>query len=308
MIKLCIKCGAEGHANRTCREPVTSYGIIIYRHAKEGELKGRLHPFVQSPCNRHTEPPNFHQRPCRENEILFYLVERKDTIGFLNIVQGNYNETTLRYAVDQLTCEERLKLRVMPFETLWGIAGTRKKDMQYCKNRFQQTDWAAYLDRTQCLYREGDFLMPKGRLQYHESVMRCAIREFSEESGYPEDAVELLRMKPYQETFTGPDAKLYRNVYFVGRLKDTARVTVNLGDDVAQSKEVRNMGFFNIVECQALIRNYHYMKKHILMSVYRSLAEQTCDQAEYSKWFIRTSSYNRIKGFLNSTTECWRAF
>lgn len=299
-MKLCIKCGSEGHANRTCTQPVTSYGVLLYKYAKEGECSGRLHPFVQSDCKTHGNAENFERTVCRQNEILFYLVERKDTIGFLNIVQGNYDENKLSYALDQLTCEERCKIRNLPYENLWGIAGNRKKDIQRCCHKFSQVNWASVFDMFPCKHREGDYVIPKGRLQFHESIMHCAVREFSEESGYPEDAIELLRFNPYEETFVGTDSKLYRNVYFVGRLKENAQVTVHLGDDLAQSKEVRNMGWFTVQECKALLRDYHEEKKLIIDDLYAQLTYMPSEPLVYSEWIARTSSYDKIERYIRT--------
>ena len=293
-MKLCIKCGTEGHTNRNCREPVTSYGVIVYRRAKEGEPKGRLHPFSQMECKRHVNPPNFHQKPCKEGELLFYLVERKDTIGFLNIVQGNYDTVSLQKSISALTCEERWKLQHWSFEELWTCAGTKKKDMQRCKYKFEQTVWAEILDQTQCHFREADYLIPKGRLVYHESAMECALREATEESGYAPGSIELLRLRPYEETFTGTDSKLYRNVYFIGRLKDDAKVAVNLGEDAAQSKEVQNMAWLNITECLTLIRDYHENQKAILSHAHKCLTDPAFQPIPVSLWAARSCSYSKI--------------
>ena len=67
------------------------------------------------------------------------------------------------------------------------------------------------------------------------------------------------------EQFTGTDGKSYRNVFYVGALKERARIWTYLGDDPGQSKEVRNVGWFSLKECTDLMRDYHQEKKAILI-------------------------------------------
>lgn len=276
-MKLCIKCGEEGHTNKVCKNPVTSFGIIVYTKGSSTFLKGRMYPFTQVPCINHSGNAVSAEVPSRNNEILFLLVERKDTVGFLNLVQGAYpdiepfkSKKIAKY-IYELTCEERLKLCTWDFTALWKIAGSKKKDFTKCYDRFVDLNIKDILMKRTCFHQEGDYLMPKGRLKFGESVKQCAIREFSEETGYTKEDIEILNVDPFEEKFTGTDGKIYRNVFFVGRLKKDVQVSVKLGEDPNQTKEVRNLGWFNITECLKLLRDYHQDKKNILLQVHNIL-------------------------------------
>ena len=272
MIKLCIKCGGEGHTNRCCKEPVTSFGLVVFTRGRPGFPKGRIYLHEHTQCLHHKDVPDFCNRDSKSGEILFLLVERKDTVGFLNLVQGSYPEMEpykskkiSRY-LGELTCEERNALTSWSFEELWKIAGSDKKDISKAQNKFKNLDIEKLVANSTCLYREADYLMPKGRLKFAESTRQCAIREFSEETGYSRNDVHLLSISPYVEQFTGTDGKTYRNVFYVAQLKDNAHIHTKLGEDPNQSKEVRNIGWFDIDECIELMRDYHQDKKDILVN------------------------------------------
>ena len=285
MVKLCIKCGLEGHTNRACKGPVTSFGLIVFVKGKKNLQKGRIYPHQITLCPIHNKDGNNQNSPLLVrkdsvyNEILFLLVERKDTVGFLNIVQGSYPELepykskkVNRY-LSELTCEEREKLVVWDFNRLWKVAGSDKKDMAKAETKFKSLNIQSLIDNSNCLYEEADYLMPKGRLKYGESTKQCALREFSEETGYNKTDVQLLDVAPYSEQFTGTDGKTYRNVFYVARLKEDAEISTRLGDDPNQTKEVRNLGWFNLTECNELIRDYHQDKKDILALVHALLLQ-----------------------------------
>lgn len=274
MIKLCIKCGVAGHTNKTCKGPVTSFGLVVLAQGNSDFVKGRMYPFKQVSCDVHDKIKVPENKKCVSDEMLILLVERKDTVGFLNIVQGSYPDLEpfrskkLAKYVYELTCEERKKLLEWDFKDLWKLAGSNKKDYLKAQSKFEKLDIKDILDANSCTHQEADFLMPKGRLKFGETIRQCALREFSEETGYNKNDVELLDIQPFEEQFIGTDGKTYKNVFFVAKMKSGKIVTVKLGDDPNQSKEVRNVGWFNLNECNDIIRTYHQDKKDILNKVF----------------------------------------
>jgi 8-oxo-dGTP pyrophosphatase MutT (NUDIX family) len=225
-------------------------------------------------CEYHTDR-NFDSVESKPDELLFLLVERKDTVGFLNLIQGAYSDAEpqksrkLGRYVSELTCEERYKVANWSFDDLWKIAGTNKKNFAKSRDKFHNLNVTQLLANHRCEYQEADYLMPKGRLKTGETVRQCAIREFAEETGYGRTDVILLSAPPYIELFSGIDGKTYRNVFFLAQLRNNAYIRKELGDDPSQSKEVRNVGWFNLGECRKLIRNYHREKINILVKAHR---------------------------------------
>lgn len=307
MVKLCIKCGLEGHTNRTCKGPVTSFGLIVFSKGKKDIEKGRIYPHQVTTCPVHnpegkesrSKTDLFMPKRSTPDEILFLLVERKDTVGFLNIVQGAYPEIEpyrtkkINRFLGELTCEEREKLTTWAFVKLWEIAGSDKKNVDKAQAKFSNLNIEHLISNSTCHYEEADFLMPKGRLKYGENTRQCALREFSEETGYHRNDVDLLDVPPYTEQFTGTDGKMYRNVFYVARLREDARINTRLGDDPNQTKEVRNIGWFNLEECKQIMRDYHQDKKNILEMVHTSLSRSAVGDCDHSnRWQHRWRSVN----------------
>ena len=285
-MKVCIKCGGDGHTNTLCRGPVTSFGLIVYAAGSLLDHRGRLYPRLRRACNVHCETEEHgederHERKEPDKRLFFLLVERKDTVGFLNIVQGSYpdappyKDRKLRRYCYELTCDERHRLCHDSFASLWKVAGTTKRDVHRAERRFQYLDIQRVLERyPPCAFSEADYLMPKGRLRRGESTRACAVREFAEETGYDVKDVDLdASFAPYEDHFIGTDGKSYRNVFYVARLKDDALIRTPLGEDPNQSKEVRNVGWFTLAECTDLIRPYHRRKIDILHDVAKKLAQ-----------------------------------
>ncbi len=274
--QICTKCGRTGHVVRNCLGPVTSFGLIVFKHGVKGNTKGRMYPFTQAPCEVHEADGVQEIKPMvvLRDERLFLLVERKDTMGFLNIVQGAYPDLApaqnhkLQKYIAELTCEERHRLLTERHSELWKTAGSNKRNSQRVSSKFRKLNLEQLFHKIPCVHREADYLMPKGRLKSGESVLQCALREFAEETGYLETDVQVLPVPPITETFLGTDGKTYRNVFFVAKMLEDRSVTVSLGEDPLQVKEVRNVGWFSLDECCSLLRACHVAKKEMLRRVH----------------------------------------
>jgi len=314
MIKLCIKCGLEGHTNRSCKGPVTSFGLIVYTLGKV--CKGRIYPYLHTPCKEHPKISNeddpFSPKEAVPGEILFLLVERKDTVGFLNIVQGSYPEVEpyktkkIQRFLNELTCEERHRLLTWSFADLWKVAGSEKKDVKKAETKFRNLDADNLINGCTCQHKEADYLMPKGRLKFAETTKQCALREFAEETGYNRKDVTLLDYPPYIEQFTGTDGKLYQNVFYIARLHEDAYIHTKLGDDPNQSKEVRNMGWFNLNDCMEIMRGYHQEKKDILKKAH--ILIQNCTRFYRTPQNFSTTWKSRpVSHVSHSPPERWNS-
>ena len=272
---VCVKCGGDNHTSKFCKEPVTSFGLIVYKRTTPKFTMGRMYPFKQEECAVHGKLESFKQEiPTKPNDIAFLLVERKDTVGFLNLVQGAYPDQDpykskkIEKYVYELTCEERIKLRNVSFDELWKIAGSHRRDSSKARNKFVKLDIQNVLNKYPCLFREADYLPPKGRLKYGETVRECAVREFSEETGYSKSDVTVLPDSPFVEQFAGTDGKMYRNVFFIASLSESAKLMHTLYEDPSQSKEVRNVAWFSLNDCNKVIRPHHLARKEILRMAY----------------------------------------
>ena len=94
----------------------------------------------------------------------------------------------------------------------------------------------------------------------------CAIREFSEETGYNNNQVDIIQnIVPFEETFTGSNLKSYKHKYYLANIKNTENDDVQLKN--YQCSEVSKIGWYTYEECLKRIRPYNLEKIEVLKRV-----------------------------------------
>ena len=288
----CVNCGKEGHVYKQCQEPITSFGIIALRKFS-GQCADEIDRDQTSKerylCEKHKSnaiyvSSNKFLQNDREKKPLeqmrYLMVQRKDTIGFIDFIRGKYpddieqRESTLRTYLSEMTCEERLKLSQETFEDLWDFLWINKLSMLYineyveAKRKFDQLDVQTLLETTECHWTEQEYGFPKGRKNMYESNIECAKREFKEESGYTPDQIEIISDKPWEEVFTGTNGVKYKHVYYIAKILPGVTEARLPLEDVKMAGEISNMGWFTYEECVQLIRPYDQAKKDLIAAIH----------------------------------------
>lgn len=274
----CINCDSTTHTCRTCSEPTTSYGLIAMRIATPQTLAG---PLLDKPtrrrCHYHanaSDCPDMIRPSDGKHKLLFLMVQRRDTMGFTDLVRGVYPPTdpqkqqALEIYMSELTCDEREKLTLSPFRQIWI-------DLWYHHGKAFHADYASArwkfenigignLLRTQpCRWTEKEYGFPKGRRNLRETIKQCAIREFEEETGYRTGEFRILSEKPVVEEFKGTNNKKYKHVYyltFVDEHIGPPRWTNN----IQQLAEIGNIAWLTYDQCAKIIRPYDKAKLAVL--------------------------------------------
>lgn len=256
----CNNCGKSGHVFHQCKLPITSIGIIVFRHGLTIE------------------------RP-----IEYLMICRKDTLGFIDFLRGKYSVYNKSYILNmmlQMTDDEKVRLNNLDFNELWNsIWGSEELSNQYKteeiiskekfnslkhgilnKNDFYKLsdiiDDSNKYDR----WTEPEWGFPKGRRNFQEKDIECAMREFQEETGI--NKVRFIdNLIPYEEIFTGSNYKSYKHKYFMGYMeyKDTL-VTENF-----ERSEVSKMEWKTYDECIEAIRPYNLEKKRTMFNIHSTL-------------------------------------
>ena len=94
----CGNCGKLGHTYRRCTAPITSLGAIVFK-------------LVESP-----EVPGLYTTK-------YLLIQRKDTLGFVEFLRGKYNLENIKYIFkifEIMTKKERDFIEVNDFDTIWN--------------------------------------------------------------------------------------------------------------------------------------------------------------------------------------------
>lgn len=252
----CNNCGKPGHAFHHCKHPITSIGIINFR--------------------------------MYENKIQYLMIKRKHSLGFVEFMRGKYPLHNYEYLINifnEMSTLERNLINSSTFEELWFYLWGEQASVQYrgeeriSKEKFDsltegveskiEYNLAQIINDSQSNWEDTEWGFPKGRRNYQEKDLSCALREFEEETGFLRANVQLVQnIIPYEEIFTGSNMKSYKHKYFVGYINSNINPTHNF-----QETEVSDIRWFNYEECVEHIRPYNLEKINILSKLNKVLQE-----------------------------------
>jgi 8-oxo-dGTP pyrophosphatase MutT (NUDIX family) len=260
----CNNCGKNGHLMHACKNPITSNGIIVFKDSDEGAS--------------------------------YLMIRRKDTLGFVEFIRGKYpiyNKAYLQRLIDEMTLDEKRRLQTQTFSELWSNvwgdylnAKYQNEETVSCE-RFNLLKDGVKINGASCVVKldeliensstrwtEPEWGFPKGRRNYQEKDIDCALREFSEETGY--DASKLIVMQnivPYEEIFMGSNVKTYKHKYYVAYFPLSQTAATVAANPKFQKTEVSKMAWFTFDECMRHIRPYNLEKINILRNLNDALKE-----------------------------------
>ena len=262
---ICNNCGKQGHQFHQCKQPITSYGIILFRSSVKG--------------------------------IQYLMLRRKDSFGYLDFIRGKYMPNNLEHLqtiFNEMSQEERERIQQTEFialwDMMWGIEESGHSLTQYKMEEFASQKKFDSLKRgiimsqskntelvtlntliegstTNWLETEWEF--PKGRRNYQEKDLDCALREFEEETGLSRKSINIIEnIIPFEEIFVGSNHKSYKHKFF---LAYTDKTTDDLHN--YQRSEVSKLDWKSIDECLDTIRPYNLEKKQLIQNINKVLQE-----------------------------------
>ena len=264
----CGNCGKLGHTYRRCHLPITSCGVILYRNNDLYDENIKL-----------------------DNKYEFLMVQRKDTLGFIEFLRGKYREVDCAYItklLEMMTICEIDKLKKLSFDELWRILWF-KRNISHYKNEYEdskkkfnrlkerkENSLDQLIDKANIIYIEKDWGFPKGRRNLRESDYDCALREFEEETGYSRDEYKILRnIAPIEEIFVGSNGIKYKHIYYIGLSVRNVELKID-PDNIHQCTEISKVSWFPISESIQKIRPYNEEKKKVLRKVNKLLKNNNC--------------------------------
>ena len=249
----CNNCGKSGHAFHQCNKPITSAGVIAFRSGETGPE--------------------------------YLMIRRKDTLGFVDFVRGKYPlhcRSYLANIIDEMTEGEKEKLVAEGgdnevFSSLWKELWGECVGIQYrgeervSREKFvslrqgislpgTRYDIFSLVRESTSAWEEPEWGFPKGRRNYQERDLHCALREFEEETGYPKDALNIIQnLMPLEEIFTGSNYKSYKHRYFMALVDSDSEARSGF-----QSTEVSRVEWKTNKEAMRCIRPYNLEKKAVV--------------------------------------------
>jgi len=207
-----------------------------------------------------------------DNLPKFLFVRRRETFGYSDLVRGKYpiyNKSFIQNLVNEMTIEEKneIKKTLKEIETEGKDPNETilKRYYTYIKSNrdmgYDDIDLSNIIDTSNTKWEEPEWGFPKGRRNYQEKDLDCALREFEEETGYMRNEITLIEnLIPLEEIFTGSNYKIYKHRYYLAKLNDDNNVKVN----TFQESEISKMEWFNKTKSLENIRPYNVEKKNIV--------------------------------------------
>jgi 8-oxo-dGTP pyrophosphatase MutT (NUDIX family) len=237
---LCNNCGNYGHLFYNCKKPITSLGIVCIRYTDQYE---------------------------------YLLIQRKDTLGYVDFLRGKFNEHNdyqINHIISEMTVYEIDNIKTKPYKELWDKLWNKVNEKYEQKNEDKYNyikDNKAHL----LVYNSWDqpeWGFPKGRRNFKEKDLECALREFEEETGYSKKNINIIKnLNPFDELFTGSNFKSYKHKYYLAKIDYENSVN----DTNFQKSEIGGMGWFKYEDAVHKIRDYNIEKIEILTAIDRLL-------------------------------------
>lgn len=262
---LCSNCGELGHTHKACMEPITSFGIICF-DISHGLIK-------------------------------FLLVQRKHSISYIDFIRGKYsfdNIPFLNILFRTMTLTEKENLLYLPFDKIWDglwINDNRayrhdfkqsKKKYELIKDGFVKENQFINIDVL--IKKNADFNgslewgFAKGRRDKNESDIRCARREFQEETNRKRDEYIFCEDLPrFTEEFIGTNGIAYRYVLYPCRNITDKRLYIDPYNR-NQISEIGNIGWFTYEEAAKLIGKRNRRRVGVIRKIYEILCDKYSEE------------------------------
>lgn len=283
---ICSNCGESGHTFRLCQDPVSSYGVLIFRWTSSNQEWPLCQEFSNNTIGTEILTP----------QIL--MIQRKDSLGFMDIMRGKYKVNEPDYIKKQIrgmTLTERTKLETMEFEEIWHqLWGSDTESSQrYAHDRVVSRQKLAELRAgielpsgekytlTDLLRQESvvfttpEWGFPKGRRDPFETDIRCAYRELAEETSITEDEIsKLTNVCPLIEQFYGSNGVHYRHTYYVAQYIGQRNISFDaLNSEMA--REIGNLAWVSVEDALTLVRPENIEKRGIITRLDKLLKSYT---------------------------------
>jgi 8-oxo-dGTP pyrophosphatase MutT (NUDIX family) len=249
----CNNCGKQGHIYHQCKMPIISIGAIVFKKRENGEIE-------------------------------YLMIRRKHTLGFMDFMRGKYSIYNKDYIINllkEMTNEEKQLILENDFPTLWNLLWNKmdisqqyKQEEQISGDKFNslkcgvlvQNDFyslKSIMDELDENWDEPEWGFPKGRRNYFEKDFECALREFTEETGYNRKSLKNVEnILPFEEIFTGSNYKSYKHKYYLLMMVDTPKYVSQY-----DKNEVSKIEWKTYDECLRCIRPYNLEKKRLLTNI-----------------------------------------
>ncbi|RKP35369.1 hypothetical protein BJ085DRAFT_28179 [Dimargaris cristalligena] len=207
-------------------------------------------------------------------------------MGYIDLLRGKYPDSgnekfkVLKIYLEEMTCEERMRLSKESFYDMWfGLWSNHSSKLyineyENAEKRFMKLDIKDLLSKTTCRWTEQEYGFPKGRKNMYESNIDCAKREFREETGYNHHDVKIITDNPREELFVGTNGIQYRHIYYIAEISGKNVLPRDKIEIIRDGGEIFNVGWFTFDQCLKVIRPYDTAKKRLLEGIHEKFKDR----------------------------------
>jgi ADP-ribose pyrophosphatase YjhB (NUDIX family) len=253
----CGNCGGKNHIFKHCTQPIISLGIILFKYNKP------------------------------QNEIKYLLVRRKDSIGYVEFIRGKYVLSDIKYIrkiIAEMSQEELVRLQETNFDKLWKLlwmdkdSHYYKKDYMKALEKFEKIKkgykkgnkiiiLSDLIKENKTKWQETEWGLPKGRRNLKEDDLQAADREFREETSIHKNDYSIYNNhKTFEEEYKGSNNVTYKHIYYIAKYIGNKNIQLD-PNNYDQKKEISDINFYNLKECENKIRPYYMDKISLLRAV-----------------------------------------
>jgi len=211
-----------------------------------------------------------------KGDIFYLLSRRRDTVEYSDFINGIYLHSNLKNYFKLMTIEERERIINHSFEELWNDIRLNKSNDIY-KQKAVEKFISNYnyiknlLQTTVSIVKEPEWGFPKGKRKYNENEIKCAFREFKEESNLNIKYSDLLPLKPVKEIFKGSNGKIYSTVYFICNVKEKLKFTKMKLDGIRSETISEEISKLNWCTLEESIKMLPFFRKKLLINLEQEL-------------------------------------
>jgi len=264
-VKYCTNCGQYGHSYKNCHNPVLSYGIILFKiNLKAKNIK---------------------------DKFLILLLQRNHTYSYMDFIRGKYNFKSiqdinkLKLNINNMTTHEVNNIIYSDFDKLWcnlwniqninNLNSRFKKEYKTSKDKFYKLKhgyiskyFICYLKNIKkSLYKSPEYGFAKGRRNYKEEDIDCAIREFTEETNYTINDINILNYNiTFDENYIALNNINYQHKYYIAICNSNEKPYIDINNK-NQINEVNNIKWCTLSEVMKSIRKYEKWKSSLIKNV-----------------------------------------
>lgn len=186
-----------------------------------------------------------------------------------------------------MSVEEKENIRKLSFDALWkSMWGGTNNNSQHkseeiaSQKKFDSLKQGIFINdelitldmlikKSTTSWKETEWEFPKGRRNFQEKDVDCALREFEEETGFFKDDLTMVKnILPFEEIFIGSNHKSYKHKYFLAEFNKDIDSLNNY-----QRSEVSKLEWKTLAECLESIRPYNLEKKQLILNINKVLQE-----------------------------------